>query len=235
MRIVVTGLCKSYWMDQQELAVLNGVDLTIEQGELISITGHSGVGKSTFLHVLGTLDTPTRGNISYDGENIFKRTRAGVSDFRNQNIGFVFQFHHLLPEFTAVENVMMPALVQRTPAKEARANAEQVLTEVGLAHRLKHRPGELSGGEQQRVALARALVLRPKVLLADEPTGNLDEGTGGQIHELLFKMNQEHNITAVVVTHNTALAARMPRQLAMRAGKILTDSKYPADPEVTRP
>ncbi len=224
MRIEAHNLRKSYWMDRQELPVLNGVDLTINPGELISITGASGVGKSTFLHVLGTLDVPSTGTVTYDGADVFALTPAGISNFRNKNIGFVFQFHHLLPEFSALENVLMPARVQRLPEKEARDRAREVLDSVGLSHRINHRPGELSGGEQQRVALARALVLRPRLLLADEPTGNLDETTGGSIHDLLFKLNADTGVTAVVVTHNTALAARMPRRLAMVGGRIAEDS-----------
>lgn len=227
MRIEVTNLRKSYWMDQQELPVLNGVNTVIQSGELISITGHSGVGKSTFLHVVGTLDTPTSGTVSYDGKDVFAGSRASISDFRNRRIGFVFQFHHLLPEFTALENVMMPALVQRLDKKDAQARAESMLEDVGLGNRVKHRPGELSGGEQQRVALARALVLSPSLLLADEPTGNLDEGTGGAIHELLFKVNALHKVTIVVVTHSTALAQRMPRRLHMEGGLIVSDSSAP--------
>jgi lipoprotein-releasing system ATP-binding protein len=235
MRVHVSNLHKSYWMDHHELRVLCGVDLSIEQGELISITGPSGVGKSTFLHVLGTLDVPSKGTITFDHEDVFARPPAGLSEFRNQHIGFVFQFHHLLPEFSALENVMMPALVRRLPRQVARNQAQEVLAQVGLQHRVKHRPGELSGGEQQRVALARALVLRPRLLLADEPTGNLDEATGGAIHDLLFRLNEELGITAVVVTHNTALAARMPRRLEMLGGKIVLDTATSPLPSATPP
>ena len=233
MRISIANLCKSYWMDDVEVRVLSGVDLTIEQGELISVTGPSGVGKSTFLHVLGTLDLPSSGDIRFDKEDVFQRTPAGLSEFRNRNIGFVFQFHHLLPEFSALENVLMPARIQRMADKAAHDKAAAMLDLVGLGHRIKHRPGELSGGEQQRVALARALVLEPPLLLADEPTGNLDETTGGAIHDLLFELNERLGITAVVVTHNTALAQRMPRRLAMTAGRITADSAAetaPLDP-----
>jgi lipoprotein-releasing system ATP-binding protein len=227
MRIEVRGLCKSYWMDGQELRVLNGVDLVVEQGELCSITGPSGVGKSTFLHLVGTLDSPTRGTILYDGQDVFTQSPAAVSAFRNQNVGFVFQFHHLLPEFTALENVLMPAHVARVPPREARERAGAILADVGLGDRVGHRPGELSGGEQQRVALARALILEPRLLLADEPTGNLDEHTGGAIHELLFKLNETRHVTTLVVTHSTSLAARMPRRLTMLAGRVDTDTAHP--------
>ncbi|MEW5851705.1 MAG: ABC transporter ATP-binding protein [Myxococcota bacterium] len=235
MRVEISGLKKSYWMDGHELRVLNGVDVLIEQGELVSITGPSGVGKSTFLHILGTLDVPSEGRVLYDGEQVFTRTPAGINEFRNRNIGFVFQFHHLLPEFTALENVMMPAMVQRMPTKQARDAAGAILDEVGLGHRVTHRPGELSGGEQQRVALARALILEPKLLLADEPTGNLDENTGGAIHDLLFRLNERRRITAVVVTHNTALAHRMPRRLTMLGGRINTDSAHPVTADAAPP
>ncbi|MBI5498525.1 MAG: ABC transporter ATP-binding protein [Deltaproteobacteria bacterium] len=235
MRVQVKGLHKSYWMDRVEVPVLNGVDLLIEPGELVSITGASGVGKSTFLHVLGTLDIPSRGTVLYDGEDIFGQSPAAISAFRNRNIGFVFQFHHLLPEFTALENVMMPARVARLPDRRARDDARAILDLVGLTHRVTHRPGELSGGEQQRVALARALVLRPRLLLADEPTGNLDEHTGGAIHDLLFRLNEEMHVTAIVVTHNTSLAARLPRRLSMHGGLVDTDSAGPLGREVPPP
>ncbi|MFZ9887313.1 MAG: ABC transporter ATP-binding protein [Myxococcota bacterium] len=215
MRIEVTGLRKSYLLDGQEIPVLHGVDLVIERGEFVSLTGPSGVGKSTLLHVLGTLDIPTGGRVVMDGTDVFAQTPAGIAEFRNRHIGFVFQFHHLLPEFTALENTMMPALVARVPKARAAQRARELLSEVGLGHRLGHRPGELSGGEQQRVALARALVNEPELLLADEPTGNLDERTGAGIHELIERLNQQRGITALLVTHNPRLALRMRRRIQL--------------------
>ncbi|MBN2359866.1 MAG: ABC transporter ATP-binding protein [Deltaproteobacteria bacterium] len=220
MEIEIQGLTKSYELDGVPIPVLKGFDLRIGGAELVSLTGPSGVGKSTFLHVLGTLDQPTRGTIRYDGLDVFAQPAWQTADFRNRRIGFVFQFHHLLSEFTALENVMLPALAQRTPRQRAAAMAREVLDLVGLSNRTRHKPGELSGGEQQRVALARALVLGPGLLLADEPTGNLDEKTSEEIHELLFRINRERGVAAVVVTHNTRLAARMPRKLVMLDGKI---------------
>lgn len=219
--VEIKGLCKTYWMDDHPIEVLRGVDLKIYSGDQISIIGPSGSGKSTFLHVLGTLDTPTAGSVRFRGEDVFAKSPGAVAAFRNRTIGFVFQFHHLLPEFTAIENVAMPALIQRRRAADANARAVEVLEMVGLGHRLEHRPGELSGGEQQRVAIARALVLEPKLLLADEPTGNLDEATAAGIHDLLAEMNRRTGLTVVLVTHNSGLAARMPRRLEMREGRLV--------------
>jgi lipoprotein-releasing system ATP-binding protein len=214
------NLKKDYVLLGKRIEVLMGIDLDLGAGELVSLIGHSGVGKSTFLHVLGTLDAPTSGTVRYDGEEVFKRDDATLADFRNASIGFVFQFHYLLREFTALENTMMPALVARVPMPEATRRAREILVRVGLEDRLDHKPSELSGGEQQRVALARALVMRPRLLLADEPTGNLDEETAEGIHQILFDMNREMGITALVVTHNPALAERMPRRLRMVDGRI---------------
>lgn len=223
MKIQATGLTKHYWMNGSEIPVLRGVDVVINPGELVSLTGPSGAGKSTLLHVLGTLDTPTGGSVVMDGVDIWSQTPAAIARFRNTNIGFVFQFHHLLPEFTALENVTMPGRVGRLPAREVDERARELLNEVGLGHRMDHRPGELSGGEQQRVALARALMNNPKVLLADEPTGNLDEATGEGIHEIIEKLNRDRGISAIVVTHNPRLAERFPRRLHLdRTG--LTDT-----------
>ncbi|MBI1946677.1 MAG: ABC transporter ATP-binding protein [Deltaproteobacteria bacterium] len=213
MRIEIRDLHKSYWMNDAEIAVLRALDVVIEPGQYVSLTGPSGVGKSTFLHVLGTLDTPSKGQVIFDGVDLWQEPPAAIARFRNKFIGFVFQFHHLLPEFTALENVLMPSRIQRAPHGPAERRAKELLAEVGLAHRIEHRPGELSGGEQQRVALARALMNEPKVLLADEPTGNLDEATGAGIHEIVERLNRERGITAIVVTHNPRLAARMPRRL----------------------
>jgi lipoprotein-releasing system ATP-binding protein len=218
--IQVRGLEKTYLLEGKRIDVLRGVDLDIAAGDLVSLTGPSGAGKSTFLHLLGTLDQPTAGEVRIDGEEVFRRESAALADFRNHFIGFVFQSHYLLPEFTALQNVAMPALVARLSRSEAEALASESLEAVGLGQRLGHKPGELSGGEQQRVALARALVLKPKLLLADEPTGNLDPATGEAIHELLFEVNQKRGVTAVIATHNLALANRMPRRLKLADGMI---------------
>ena len=223
MRIEVRGLSKRYWLNDQEIPVLDHLDLVIESGEYVSLTGPSGVGKSTFLHVLGTLDAPTSGQVLSDGVDVWQQSPAAIARFRNANIGFVFQFHHLLPEFTALENVMMPARIARLSQAVAEKRARSLLDDVGLGHRVEHRPGELSGGEQQRVALARALMNEPKVLLADEPTGNLDENTGAGIHEIIERLNKERGITAIVVTHNPRLAERMRRRLHLDKNG-LTDS-----------
>jgi len=217
----IEGLAKTYLMGERRLEVLRGVDLEIADGELVALTGPSGAGKSTFLHLLGTLDVPTRGRILYDGEDVFERGEEGLASFRNQTIGFVFQSHHLLPEFTALENTMMPALIRRVSRGEARRRAAEMLGQVGLGDRMEHRPGELSGGEQQRVALARALCLGPRLLLADEPTGNLDPQTAEGIHALLADLNARLRITAVVVTHNERLAQALPRRLRIAEGRLV--------------
>jgi lipoprotein-releasing system ATP-binding protein len=213
----------------QPLEVLADVDLILSPGDMVAVVGASGVGKSTFLQILGTLDLPTSGSIRFDGEELTAMGPARLAEFRNRRIGFVFQFHHLLPEFTALENVMMPALIQRTPIAASRARAKDILGRVGLGHRLTHRPSELSGGEQQRVALARAMVLEPSLLLADEPTGNLDRSTGEAIHQLFLELNRERGSTLLVVTHNPELARLMPRRLRMIDGGRLveeTDTSY---------
>jgi lipoprotein-releasing system ATP-binding protein len=188
---------------------------------MASVVGASGVGKSTLLQVLGTLDAPTSGSISLDGIDITKMSPARLAEFRNREIGFVFQFHHLLPEFTALENAMMPGLILRLPRADAARRAAALLTRLGLADRLTHRPGELSGGEQQRVALGRALLLRPRLLLADEPTGNLDTKTGREMHDLFVELNREFGMTILIVTHNDELAAKTPRRLRMADGLIV--------------
>jgi lipoprotein-releasing system ATP-binding protein len=216
----IEGLAKTYLMGDRRLEVLRGLDLEIAAGELVALTGPSGAGKSTFLHLLGTLDVPTGGRILFDDEDPFERGEEGLAAFRNETVGFVFQSHHLLPEFTALENAMMPALIRRVPRPEARRRAAEMLSLVGLAERTEHRPGELSGGEQQRVALARALCLRPRLLLADEPTGNLDPATAEGIHELLADLNAQMGITAVVVTHNERLASALPRRLRLEQGRL---------------
>ena len=218
--VQVQGLGKTYLMGARRLEVLRDLSLEIRAGELVALTGPSGAGKSTFLHVLGTLDAPSAGRVLFDGRDVFAQGEEALSAFRNSTVGFVFQSHHLLPEFTALENVMMPALIRRLARPEAAARAEEMLGLVGLSDRLTHRPGELSGGEQQRVALARALCLKPRLLLADEPTGNLDPRTADGIHALLGDLNARLGITAVVVTHNERLAAALPRRLRLTAGRL---------------
>jgi lipoprotein-releasing system ATP-binding protein len=223
-RIDIRSLTKSYLHGGRTIEVLKGIDLEIGAGEMVAVVGSSGAGKSTFLHVLGTLDTPTAGTIRYDHADVATMSSADTAAFRNRTIGFVFQFHHLLPEFTAVENCAMPAMISGVSRGDAFGRAQKLLDRVGLGHRLTHRPGELSGGEQQRVALARALVMDPRVLLADEPTGNLDTHTGASIHELMVELNRERGMTMLVVTHNPDMAARMPRRLHMIDGAIRSEA-----------
>ncbi len=216
----IRNVFKSYFLHGKRIDVLRGVSLDLERGELVSLVGPSGAGKSTFLHVLGTLDAPAAGEVLFEGRSVFAMNDAEIAHFRNRTIGFVFQSHYLLPEFTALENVAMPALIQRGDRSKAYSQARELLERVGLGGRVDHRPGELSGGEAQRVALARALVLQPAVLLADEPTGNLDPATGEGIHQLLRDVNRELGITAVVVTHNETLARSMPRRLRLAGGQV---------------
>ncbi len=237
--VQVREMYKSFQHGSRKLEVLRGVNLTLRVGEMVTIIGASGAGKSTLLHSLGTLDLPTSGELLFyprDGGSPTDITRLSppdLADFRNRTIGFVFQFHHLLPEFSALENVMMPALIARTPTREARENAAAMLDAVGMSHRLSHRPGELSGGEQQRVAIARALAQQPQLLLADEPTGNLDTKTSDEVHDLLFRLNEEHNLTMLIVTHNMELAQKMPRIVRMADGRITEhgDTKPQRDTE----
>jgi len=216
---------KDYFHEGKEINVLRGIDRTLWQGEMVSLIGSSGAGKSTLLHVVGTLDRPTGGSVSYMGEDVFRFNEKSLAAFRNRTIGFVFQFHHLLPDFNALENVMMPALMAGMGRPEAAAAAKNILDSVSLTHRLDHRPGELSGGEQQRVAIARALVMRPRIMLADEPTGNLDEETSEEIHRLLFDLNSEYNMTLLLVTHHHVLARRMKRQWEIQGGRIVKDQR----------
>ncbi len=216
----IRQLSKSYIHRDKVILVLRDLNLQVRHGEMCAIVGASGVGKSTFLNVVGTLDAPSDGHIQVNGEDITRMSARRLSNFRNRTIGFVFQFHYLLPEFTALENVMMPGLIQHMDRTTIRAQAESILGEVGLSHRLTHKPGELSGGEQQRVALARALVLRPPLLLADEPTGNLDNRTAEGIHALFFEMNRHYNTTMLMVTHNLELARQMPRTLELADGTV---------------
>jgi lipoprotein-releasing system ATP-binding protein len=221
--VEVVDLHKSFEHGGRTLTVLHGITFTLEAGEMAAIVGASGVGKSTLLHILGTLDLPTSGQLRTGGTDVTKLSPSALADFRNRSIGFVFQFHHLLPEFTALENVMRPSHIQRVPRERADTRARAVLVRVGLGQRLTHKPGELSGGEQQRVALARAMVLEPAVLLADEPTGNLDSQTGKEIHDLLVELNRERGSTMLIVTHNPDLAALMPRTLRMVDGGLVDE------------
>ena len=216
----IRGLSKSYGSGTNTLEVLNGIDLDLEIGTTTALVGASGAGKSTLMHLLGALDRPTAGSVSFRGENIFKKNERQLAAFRNRSIGFVFQFHHLLPEFTALENVMMPALIARVPRGDALTTAKTLLQDVGLGQRMTHRPGELSGGEQQRVAIARALALEPELLLADEPTGNLDMKTSDSIHAMLAELQIKKRLTLVVVTHNERLAAAMGTTIHLLDGRI---------------
>jgi lipoprotein-releasing system ATP-binding protein len=231
--VVARDVRKSFQHMGRTLEVLRGIDLVIDEGEMLAVVGQSGAGKSTFLHCIGTLDVVTSGSLRLAGEELTTMSGARLAWLRNRTIGFVFQFHHLLPEFSALENVVMPGLIQGRARSEMEDRASALLVEVGLKERVLHRPGELSGGEQQRVALARALVLEPKMLLADEPSGNLDSRTSEQIHNLFFKVNEERRTTIVIVTHNPALAANMPRVVTLRDGRVEKDERkadgdYPA-------
>jgi lipoprotein-releasing system ATP-binding protein len=223
--VTVQNVKKSFLHEGHSVPILRGIDLAIQEGEMLCIVGPSGAGKSTLLHLLGTLDLPTEGKILYDGEDVTAYSSAKLADFRNRSIGFVFQFHHLLPEFTALENVSMPGRIRGERPAELERRARELLHEVGLSERLTHRPGELSGGEQQRVALARALIMSPRLVLADEPTGNLDTNTGSAMHELLFRLNETRRTTFLVVTHSRDLADQMPRVVHMRDGRIESDLK----------
>jgi lipoprotein-releasing system ATP-binding protein len=219
--ILARGLVKSYRTTAGEVCVLQGVDLDVAAGEMVAITGASGVGKSTLLHVLGTLDRPDAGSLEVAGEDVLSFDDPRRCAFRNRTLGFVFQFHHLLPEFSALENVSMPLLIGRRPVDEARRRAGDLLAEVGLAERAHHRPGALSGGEQQRVAVARALAAQPRALLADEPTGDLDRATGQKLHDTLRGLVRARGLTVVVVTHNEELARGCDRVLKLEGGRLL--------------
>jgi lipoprotein-releasing system ATP-binding protein len=214
------NLSKTFSTPGRELHILKDITLSIDKGEMTALMGPSGVGKSTLLHILGALDRPTSGKLLYEGSDVFELNNDALAGFRSREIGFIFQFHHLLPEFNAVENTIMPALISGISYKEAIGKAEHILDDVGLSGRLLHKPGELSGGEQQRVAVARALMLDPKVVLADEPTGNLDTRTGDELFDLLSELNKK-GITFIIVTHNESLSSQCRRIIRMKDGKII--------------
>ncbi len=218
--IEVKGITKSFTDGNRKVEVLRGVDLSIPVGQRVAVVGASGAGKTTLMHILGGLERPSSGAVRFEGADIFGLKGGALDAFRNRTVGFVFQFHQLLPEFTALENVMMPALIARRPRREAAEAAGALLTEVGLGHRLDHKPGQLSGGEQQRVAIARALVQSPRLLLADEPTGNLDSRTSEEIFRLIDELHQSRGLTMVIVTHNEVLAGRLDRVVRMEDGLL---------------
>jgi lipoprotein-releasing system ATP-binding protein len=220
------NLSKSFVKDQKQVHVLRNVNFQFAEGETVAIMGASGVGKSTLLHILGTLEAPSQGRVVFGPErrDLFRMSESELAQFRNRSLGFVFQFHYLLPEFSALENVMMPALIAGVSRGEAKARALDLLKFVGLEHRLHHRPSELSGGEQQRVSVARAVILRPKLLLADELTGNLDSANSDHILELLVKLNQQFGVSILLVTHDERIAKRMHRVLFMKDGQLAFDT-----------
>ncbi len=218
--VLTDNLFKNYYLDTRTIEVLKGIDLEIYEGEIVAIMGPSGVGKSTLLHILGVLDRPTNGRIFIDDIDIFKYDDKRLAEYRNKTVGFVFQFHHLLPEFSALENVMLPGLIGSIDKLMVRNRAIELLTEVGLEERLDHRPNELSGGEQQRVAVARALINSPKLLLADEPSGNLDRQSAEALHQLFWELNQKLNQTLIIVTHNLELAEQANRVIELFDGRV---------------
>ena len=218
--IRVCDLHKSFTEGGSEIHVLRGVDFELEEGERLAVIGESGVGKSTLLHIIGTLDRPTSGQILYRGNALPLTDEAALSEFRNREIGFIFQFHYLLPDFSALENVMFPALIQGVAPGTAKLGAETLLEMVGLKDRMSHRPGKLSGGEQQRVAVARSVILQPKLILADEPTGSLDVRIGDEVQQLLFKLNRDQGIAMIIATHNREFAHKIGRQVELKAGRL---------------
>jgi len=218
--ITLKNIHKSYINGKGELRVLRGINLDIDKGKMVAIVGASGAGKSTLLHILGTLDHPSSGELLYNEKNLFSLNNRKLANFRNQKIGFVFQFHHLLPEFTALENVLMPILISRSNYQTAEKRAKELLEQVGLKGREHHKPGELSGGEQQRVAIARSLANNPELLLADEPTGNLDSKTSKKIYQVIHQINQERHLTIVLVTHNEKLGDSADRCLTIVDGRL---------------
>jgi lipoprotein-releasing system ATP-binding protein len=226
--LTVSALEKSYLMNGHRVEVLKGLDLEVNQRDTLAVVGASGTGKSTLLHILGTLERPTSGEVRYEGRELFNLSPQELAGFRNEKIGFVFQFHHLLPEFSTLENAMMPLLIARKGKQEAGRKAEELLVQLGLKERLTHRIGELSGGEQQRVAIARALVRSPQLVLADEPTGNLDRKTGGQIMDLFQELNQARGVTFLMVTHNLDLAKTFQRRIEIMDGKAFEKSQAKA-------
>jgi lipoprotein-releasing system ATP-binding protein len=219
--LAARGIRKAFSTGGGEIEVLAGLDLSLQPGETVAILGASGSGKSTLLHIAGGLDRPTAGSVTVGGTGLFDLSEPALAAFRSRNVGFVFQMHYLLPEFTALENVMLPGLIARRAQDELEAEARRLLARVGLEHRTSHRPGELSGGEQQRTAVARALINRPPLVLADEPTGNLDARTGEAVHELFLELNRETGVTFLVVTHNLDFARNLSRRLALRGGVLI--------------
>ena len=218
--LALQNVHKSFKRNQMAIHVLTGIDLVVGKGDSLSITGASGAGKSTLLNIMGALEPPSKGTVLFENRNIEEMLEAEICRLRNRDMGFVFQFHHLLPEFNALENTLMPALIARIPKTKATSMAKDMLARVGLEKRMRHRIGELSGGEQQRVAIARALIMKPRLLLADEPTGNLDMSTGEAIFDLLLQLNREEKLSMVVVTHNSKLAEKMSRRVELTDGRI---------------
>ncbi len=217
----VRDLHKTFFEGETEIHVLRGLNLDLAEGERLAIVGESGVGKSTLLHVLGTLDRPNSGKIIYAGKELPLNDETALCQFRNRELGFVFQFHYLLPDFSALENVMFPALIQGVEGARAKTEARELLEMVGLKDRMSHRPGKLSGGEQQRVAVARAVILKPRLVLADEPTGSLDLRIGEEVQDLLFRLNEEHHIALIIATHNREFAQKIGRRAELKAGELL--------------
>lgn len=217
--LVAQNITKFYGPDEARVEVLRGVDLNVREGEAVSIVGASGAGKSTLLHILGTLDLPSAGDVYFKGQSLYKQSESELAKFRNTSLGFVFQFHHLMSEFTAIENVEMPALIAGDRRKDVRQRSEELLKVLGLSQRKDHYPSQLSGGEQQRIAIARALIQRPSLLLADEPTGNLDAKNGLLIQDLFFELRDRYGLTLIVVTHDLKFAQRFPRRLSLQDGR----------------